>query len=397
MNSLIYYITILYAFLTPLSRGAIVGTSALLILLWIIEGRWREKWEKLKSCRVFQAFAIFIIFNLLSLLWSDEVEEALKYISKYWYFLTIFVIYTSFPRERSRDILIAFIFGMLISEILSYGILFEFWELKHGTPDDPTPFMNHLDYSIFLAVTSLTLLIRSLHSKTKRERILLSIFFITVTGNLFVIAGRSGQLAFGVTLLILMFIYFNRSVLKSLTVGGLIFLASLSLPIFLSDTFQNRVEKAKEDINRVLQGDYNSSLGNRVGAWEVAGMILKDNFLIGVGNQDNIAQLKIITTEKEYLQPLNWFGHFHNQYLQILTALGVVGLVIFLNIFLQIYKLPLKEREDNLIKISFLTIFLVGFIAEPFLHKQFPMALFAIFTAYILKSKEVSKSSGLSF
>lgn len=398
LNSLIYYVATLYAFLIPLSRGAIVGVSALLIVLWIFEGRWREKWHKLKSCKIFVALSLFILYNILSLIWTDEVSRALKYISKYWYFLPIFIIYTSFPKEKKHHLLTAFLSGMLISEFLSYGILFEFWELRHGSPENPTPFMNHLDYSIFLALTSITLLIRVLFSNIFRERVVLSIFFLTVTGNLFITAGRSGQLAFFAALIVLMFIYFNRSILKSLVIGTAISLLILVLPLSLSDTFKNRVELAKEDIEKVLQGDYNSSWGNRVGAWEVTGVILKNNYLIGVGNEDNIEELRVITTEREYLQPLNWFEHFHNQYLQILTALGVVGLILFLNIFFQLYRVPIEERESNLIKISFLTIFLVGFIAEPFLHKQFPMALFSLFTAYTLlnqRSDEIAETTAV--
>ncbi|HIO71403.1 MAG TPA: O-antigen ligase domain-containing protein [Campylobacterales bacterium] len=382
MDRTIYYTALLYSFFLPLSRAGIVLFSALLILFSILEGNWEEKWHRLRNCKVFLALGLFLIYNLISLIWTDEVVEGLKYIAKYWYFLPMFVLYLSFPKEKSSHLLLSFILGMVVSEIISYGILFQFWTTRHGTPDDPTPFMNHLDYGLFLAFTALLLLSQIIYSKEKREKIITSLFFLTVTGNLFVVGGRIGQLAFFVSLIVVL-LYFTRSFWKSLLLGIVIAGGILILPMQLSDTFKNRIQTGISDIERVLNGDYNSSWGMRVGAWEVAGEILKNHYLIGAGNEDNIQILKKITSEKEYLKPLNWYGHFHNQYLQTITALGIVGLILLLNIFFQLAKVPLSDR-DRFIQLSFISIFLVGFIAEPFLHKQFSMALWTFVGGYIL-------------
>jgi len=160
----------------------------------------------------------------------------------------------------------------------------------------------------------------------------------------------------------------------------------LILPMLLSDTFQNRIQALFTDVQLQTQNDYNSSTGMRLGTWEVALDILKENPILGVGNQDNITELQIITNEKYYLKPLNWFPHFHNQYLDIISALGLLGLFIFLSLFWNIVKLK-QTSEIYFIQISFISIFLVGFIAEPFLHKQFTMALFSIILGYILINK----------
>ncbi len=393
MSRIIYFSTLLYAFIIPLSRAGIVGLSALLILLSIFEGNWRDKWNRLKDCKIFLAFALFIIYNLISLIWTEEIYEGVKYIAKYWYFLPIFVIFLSFPREKSYHILIAFLSGMLVSEIISYGIFFQLWETRHGTPDDPSPFMNHLDYSIYLAITSMVVFIKILHSDNLRDKIITSLFFITVTSNLFITGGRAGQLAFLVTLFIIVVIYFNRSILQSILIGVTIITTILILPMILSDTFQNRIERGKKDITELLDNrNFDTSLGMRIGAWEVAGVILRDNYLIGTGNEDNIKQLKVITIEREYLQPLHWYGHFHNQHLQTFTALGIVGLLLLYNIFFQIYKLPLN-RENRFIAISFSSIFIIGFFAEPFLHKQFTMALFTLFIGYLILNRQSESSN----
>ena len=388
----IYYLSLLYAFVIPLSRAGIVGISVLLILFWILERRWKEKWNELKNCKVFWAISLLILYSLISLLWTDLFLKSLKYISKYWYLFPTFVIFTSFPKERSSEIIKFFLFGMVISEIISYGILFEFWTTKNGTPEDPTPFMDHLDYSIFLAFTSLLLLVKVLYSKYIREKMLYLFFFLTVSGNLFITAGRSGQLAFFITLAILLFLYFRKNIWKSLSVTVAISILAITVPMLLSDTFKNRVLDAESDIEKLfLENNYNSSWGNRIGAWEVAFYIARENPFLGLGNQDNIQELRNITSEKEHLSSLNWYPHFHNQYLDIVTALGFVGLLIFLNIFFQIYKKEDKDREIYLVKIVFISIFLVGFISEPFIHKQFTMALFSLILGYILLTGKKSE------
>ena len=71
--------------------------------------------------------------------------------------LPLIVIASSIKKEFIPKILGAYLLGMFISEILSYGIFFELWTTRHGDPSDPTPFMNHLDYSTFLTFTSLLL------------------------------------------------------------------------------------------------------------------------------------------------------------------------------------------------------------------------------------------------
>jgi O-antigen ligase len=362
-----------------------------------VEKNWTEKWEKLKNCKVFQAFSLFIVYNIISILWTDEVQQSIIYILKYWYILPAFVIFTSFPKDKFEDILKFFIFGMLISEILSYGIFFELWTMKHGTVFDPTPFMNHLDYGIFLVFTSILFLVKFLYSDNSRDKMLFGIFFLTVSGNLFITGGRAGQLAFFITVFVIYFVYFNAKIFKSTKYSIITIAISLVLPMILSDTFVNRLGDAQNDFEKHQHSNYKSSFGNRLGAWEVAGKILSENPIFGVGNQDNIVALKKITSEVKYLNPLNWYPHFHNQYLDITSSLGILGLFIFLNIFWQIFNIQLKEA-DILIKVSFLSIFLIGFIAEPFLHKQFTLSIFALILGYLLlrlekKAKNVKLKS----
>ena len=389
-NNLINYFLMAYAFVLPLSRAGIVLFSLLLILLWFIEGDLKEKFSKLKNNKFAIAFFIFILFNIISLLWveSQNIKEAIRYIVKYWYMLVIFVIFTSMKKEYVNKILIAFIVGMSVSIVISLGAYFEFWEFKRATASNISPFMHHIEYSIFLAITSLVLVCKAIHQDKKSLKILFAMLFIVSVITLFLTLGRAGQLSFVVTIFVLLLMQIKKRV-KETAIILIIFISSIILAYNYNSLFHNRIEAGKKDIDKLInKQDYSTSWGNRVGAMIVAKEIFLENPLLGVGIIDNMDELKKIVNEKgnEKLKCIDspHFMHFHNQYLDILTKKGLVGLLIFLSLFYFLLKSHSNIDEYKNLRIILSVVFLVGFIAEPLLHQQFTMALFAFFSGLVV-------------
>ena len=71
--------------------------------------------------------------------------------------------------------------------------------------------------------------------------------------------------------------------------------------------------------------------------------------------------------------------HPHNQYLQIILQMGIVGLILFGYMIYQLFHLKITDKEIKEISILFATIYFVGAIAEPLLVKQFTLVLFVLF------------------
>lgn len=155
-SKIINIIIIFYAFTLPLSRASIVFFSFVLIVLWLLDNTQKQKYRLILHSKVIVALFVFLLFNLLSLLWSDDTANAFDYMLKYWYFLSIIVIFTTLQKAYVLKVLSAFIMGMFISEIISYGVFFELWQFKHAYPENPSPFMHHIEYSVFLAFTSIS-------------------------------------------------------------------------------------------------------------------------------------------------------------------------------------------------------------------------------------------------
>ena len=80
------------------------------------------------------ALTFFILFMYLSIAWSDgTIIEGLKTATKPLRLILIpmIVLITSLKYNDIPKVITAFLLGMLVSEILSYGIFFEFTSKIH--------------------------------------------------------------------------------------------------------------------------------------------------------------------------------------------------------------------------------------------------------------------------
>ncbi len=386
MTKVLQYIIVCYAFFVPLSRAGIVFFSMILIVSWLFEAGFQKKYRLLSQSKVILSLFAFLLFNVIALLWSDDIFNAYKYILKYWYFLPIVVLFTSLQKEYVSKVLSAFIAGMLLSEIISYGIFFEIWDFNGATSKNPSPFMHHIEYSIFLAFTALILLGRMFNHQDTKYKIVYSLFFITITGNLFLNAGRTGQVAFLLGIFVLALLSFKNK-LKAFVVFILLTTIISLFALNFSSTFKTRITQGKENlVQAVEQQEYCSSLGSRVGACIVASDMVTDNLILGVGIVDNMQVFHQRIDEKypkmKCLHPI--FMHMHNQFFQITTQLGIIGLLIFLTLFYTIFRLPIRSEEYKNIKYTYVILLMFSFIPEVLFHRQFSMALFTLIVGLLL-------------
>ena len=389
INKYINYFLIGLVFVIPISyhwRDIILGV---IILLWIFEGNFKNKYLKLKN-NINVALIMFLsvyILRFLSNLWSDSFIDGSFKTSHYFnsfdyvirhdffYIAIIPIILTSFNVKYTKKIITSFIFGMLVSEITSYGIIFGFWTTKHGTPYNPTPFMSyHSTYSLLLVIAIFWLLHMAFIEKEKLKKLFYSIFFLTATLNLFYNAGRTGQVIFFILLAFFLIYHFK---LSFKTIVGFLFISIFSFFLLfnISKIFQKRVYQAQNDIEKVLKGDFASSWGGRTMAWFVAKDIFLKYPILGVGVGD-IKKDIWKDSEKYGKKNSNFFKHslphLHNQFLQILIETGIIGFSFFILFWIYF----LKERYNKDIEYfiySFILIYLIAFLTEVFLMK--PMKL----------------------
>lgn len=386
-KTLLNYLIICYAFALPLGKALTVLFGILLIILWLIEGDYKEKARLLKESNFIKYLAALISLSAIAVFWSPDLDFWLEFMRKYWHFLIIPAIYTSIRPEYTKTVLSAFLFGMLISEIVSFGIFFEIWAYGRATPDNPTPFMNHIDYSIFLALTALILLNRVFFEKNTLLKVMYGIYFITVTTNLFIIAGRTGQVAFVVGLIVIGLLNiknrFKAIALMSL-LGAIILFSAYSF----SNTFETRANQAANEIHQMVHSnDFSGSLGQRISLWVMGTHVFLENPLYGTGmGRETSGVMKYIekynfstyahVKEGEYID-------YHNTFVQYAVQLGLPGLFLFIMILLSLIRLKFSSQMYFNINIVFVLVYALLSMGSFSFHLMNSMTLFALLSTLL--------------
>ncbi|MFA5234589.1 MAG: O-antigen ligase family protein [Sulfurimonas sp.] len=392
--SFINYLIVLYAFFIPLSRAALTGISILLFTLWIFNKDLKKNISFLISNNVILYLILFIFFNVLSLLWTNNVESGLFYIKKYWYFLPLFVIASSINRQYITYTISAFLIGMLLSEIVSYGIFFELWTFKKASVNFPNPFMHHIQYSMFLAFTSLLLLNRFFHEQTLKSKIIYILFFLITTVSLFFNSGRTGQISFVVSIFVVAFLNIKNKILAFLGIFSLI-ITILLTSYNISPNFKNRFDEAIRDIDKMsAKSDYNTSLGLRAGAWKIGIEIFLENPIAGIGITNDMNMLKDTISQKyPHMNDVKQILHYHNFYIQTAVHLGAIGVFLYIMIFYNILKLNIKDRKYFNLSVIFIVIFSLVNITENIFHQKFSQALFALFVGLFIAQNRIEQNT----
>lgn len=372
-----------------------------LALIWLFDGSLKEKYEDIKSNPVLLSIGVFIGYMCLSLLWSSDLQEGFNTARLYGYWILIFVLATRLKKDALQPIISAFLLGMMVSEIIAYGVFFDFWTFKTMSKEYLSPFMMHIDYSVFLAFASILLLNRLLSSSYSfKEKIFFFVFFCTVTGNLFLAPGRTGQVAF-ILGMIAVFLYhykLNIKVIFSL-VGGLVLILFVAYSV--SDMFKQRVQDGQTDLHMLKNGNYDGSWGTRVAFILTSIEIVKENPLLGTGLGGSIPAAERIFDKEdlgfsEFVQSFIISNHFHNQYLMIVVEGGLIGMVLLLNIFWQILKrFQILEDDVKEIVFPFMIVFLFSCVAEPLWMKQFTIGLWLLVVGVFISRNSNEEKNNL--
>lgn len=392
------YSLLIFAFLLPISRAGISFFLIWFMLLFFIRKDYIYIWQKIKNKRIFYAIGSLLCFLALSILWSENKIDALNQIRLYSYWCIIPILAININREWIPNIITSFLFGMLISELIAYGIYFEWWTIKDRIPLDPSPFMNHIHYSIFLAFTSILLFSRLLSKRyTWHSKLPMFLFFLTATGNLIISTGRIGQLAFFLTMAIAIIIHYKVTLKSLIIFTGLIFILTVGSYRFI-EIFQTRVDQGISDIRELQKGNFNTSWGLRAAFWIITYDIVHEHPLIGVGLGDyrQGARDAIKNNSHQFdAAVVTWCSdtHFHSQYLMVLTQIGLIGFGLMIWVIIELFKLKINNPELNEFKILGLSVYFIGSIAEPLWILQFPIILFVFITSVSLAASYQNNES----
>jgi len=392
-----HLIVLLAFFLPTLERPRTTIIFLLLTLLIFKKDLWSDLKDALQN-RVIQAFILFWSVNALLVPFSLDPGFSFSYINDIKFFVLIpLLLFIYLDKAFIPRIISAFILGMLLSELLSYGLIFHFidhipYGTHHASAKDPSPFLYHMGYGVILAFTAILLLYNTLTSTKYLQKFFYGLFFITVSINVFMNAGRTGYVIYAIAIMTLLLLMYRKHFFKIILTGSLFLVMVYSLAFTFSPLFQKQMGKAIQSVEKIVtNGDLHSNIGARIAMAQMAIESIKDRPLLGHG--PNIAAPVISQKARDLDSPIAYlhnlqFVHIDNQYLETLVSIGILGFLFLINIFVQIIRFKQPDPMLKTIQISLLVLLLAYGVEATFMTDMgFISKLFVVFTTLTLGTR----------
>jgi O-antigen ligase len=244
---------------------------------------------------------------------------------------------------------------------------------------------SHMEYSIYITISTILFFYYFLKSKNNFIKIILFLLSIISIILLFLLEGRTGQLSFIITFLLLAIIYSKKNIHLIISFSSIIII--LSSAYLLSTNFNSRINKGLNDLIEVTNSNYNTSLGVRLSSYKIIPEIIQStNLLFGVGIGDS----RDITTQinkKIYNDSFDGQkGLLHQSFLTIFHSVGLMGITLFIFSLYKLYTLKINDNEINFVKYVFVVSLIVDLMTNEFFRQREILLLFALFSSIIVIS-----------
>ena len=330
----------------------LAGFTAVLVAAWLrtlAEGgrEWRDS-------TFTKSILLFIAVAFLSLLWGTKVFGGYRLfsINLLLGFAMYYVTHFTLSSFKSLKYLTVFLIAVLVLNA-GYAIMLH---LQSGARAS-SMFVDTPTYSGHYFVQGLALTAGAYLSPPFRKlRVSLMIGSVLLLVALFLTVTRAAWLAF-VFLVFLSF--FFAGLPKKTIIYGLLGVTSIVGAAFLVLSSQQLSTMLQARITLDIQSASVSvgSIAFRVLLWQSAWTLFLTRPLLGIGF-DNFLALNEQTPNYAFIQALGGTGlYVHNIYLQILTEMGIVGLLVFAILLVTIYKRiakTLKAMTDHPYRFVFL-------------------------------------------
>lgn len=354
------YLLMVYAFFAPISGKTSFYILLLLSLLLLFSEGFINRFMSIIQDKVVQGFVLFYSMHLIWMVGSDDINMALFKLNDYKFILTIVIIAMTIEKEFINKILTSFMLGMYINELFSYAMALHIKipMIKLTAEMGNVPFMqSYTEYATVLSIVLGIIFYKLLSNKNSslQERIFYILFFITASANIFIVASRIGYVLYTLSILSVLLFFYKKQLIKILIAGSIPIILAYTLAYNFSELFKLRISALYYDIVSIPDKNFTTSIGTRAGFYLYDTAVIKNNFFFGVGAGDHITEVKKIILSKEpnqanidelFFNLRNGYNaSLHSEFLDNITQFGIVGLIIYINMFYQL--LIYKQNDTN--------------------------------------------------
>lgn len=381
----LFFATLLFprvTLLTILAAAAVVLSSLLLSPL-------REKWHAIKKRRYLQAMLLFFGWIVVSLLLSEYFKPGLSFLDPrlaLFYFPLCMGSLQLRTHLRNRILLgFALLTTLALLVCLGYGIV-RSQGLAHPEflyNDSLTEVLGQQSIYVALLVNiSIYILVYFILFQKPIPRVLLLLATLFLFGMSYLLASRImlATLA-AVTVGFCLYLIFRR---KQYRFGGLLLAGLVASVVAVALLFPSTLNRFKEltytQFNYQSEGaesHYNMQVDStqwnganfRRAAWACGWQLFTQHPILGVGLGDKKIELFRVYEEKQFDFALRTNKNVHNNYLDILYSLGLIGLLLFVTAWII---LPLHQAikyKDGLAALVVLT-FAAAWVTEIYFDRS---------------------------
>lgn len=385
-------------------------------IIWIIEGRWEEKWETILKNPVVVIFVLFFLLNLLGVIYSADqrigwfnLEKKISLVA-----LPLTLATIQLRKEDVRKLLHIFIITCVAATLICFWMalrraydvsptlnfdsdsnasfysfnpnvstiwmFISYIELASGIGIHPSYFSLYLVFCVFLLIHfyAESFITLTVVKKTMLLILLgyLSIFILLLSSRIMVFAFFSISL-YGVNKFLKSAprsIYWASSLACILLFSGILYLNPVS-----------RFRGYQEIVTTypyLKSGLQTQSTTIRASLWSVSIKSLPEiNWLLGVGTGD-VEQLISETSKRSNISNVLGTNDPHNQYLQTLLGLGALGLSTLIICF--VWPTYISYQTGNFLYRGFIFLFAVLCITETAMELQKGIVFYSLFGSLIL-------------
>jgi hypothetical protein len=142
----------------PLSVFSVTLAQMLILVNWLVEGRFSEKWDRFRHNKALWFFLSLYVLHAIALIWSSDAEySALDMRVKIPLFLIPLVIGTSeaLTKKQVNRILLFFTMGVFAASMVSVMALLGWLDVEVNTYRDLSIFISHIRFSLMIVLAIL--------------------------------------------------------------------------------------------------------------------------------------------------------------------------------------------------------------------------------------------------
>ncbi|MGV6830253.1 MAG: O-antigen ligase family protein [bacterium] len=372
--------------------STIFGTLCFLTLILVVKNRKQGSFTKLDFL-----FLSFFTINILSLLWTEDLNRGLNEITNKWAFLVLPLLYFGIKKIKVNYELI---FKAFIISVILFGLILTFSSVVNILGEDRSliefftknvrfklvkisPISFHPPYlALFLNLCLIILLHLKWQKKIETKFLIPIIIFICTL--LYINSSMMGFACFFVITVVYLIFTLSKKLIKYIFVFLVLFSSIFSL------VFNEEISEAlKFDLDpkvdywetpkyRILRF-FDEGDPTRKENWNISREIIQTNTLFGTGVGDFVNELQKRRNKDQYAYKNRL--NSHNQYISVLGKIGILGGIIFLGILA--FNFIVAINNKSFLLMGFNIIFVLSFFTENILDRQWGYLLFCFFNYFI--------------